>query len=129
MGTNWKTKYLPDVEVRPVSELLEDGSLELSAANGTDIPYKGWMEIEVTLSKDAVAGMSDKPVLVPILVANSDIERLIIGFNVIEELALTNDTSEDCISSGPMVKKLSTALEVGHRTARAVLSVLKKTKA
>lgn len=73
-GTSWKTEYLPDVEVRSVTELLEDGSLELSAANGTDIPYEGWMEIEVTLSKDAVAGMSDKPALVPILVANSDID-------------------------------------------------------
>ncbi len=41
VGTNWKAKYLPDVEVRPVTELLEDGSLEISAANGTDIPYKG----------------------------------------------------------------------------------------
>ncbi|TKS65275.1 Retrovirus-related Pol polyprotein [Collichthys lucidus] len=128
VGNNWKTEYLPDVEVRPVTELLEDGSLELSAANGTDIPYKGWMEIEVTLAKDAVAGMSDKPVLVPILVANSDMERPIIGFNVIEELALTSDTSEDCFLSGHMVKRLSTALEVGHRTARAVLSVLKKQK-
>lgn len=58
--------------MKPVTELLGDGSLELSAANGTDIPYKGWMEIEVTLSKDAVAGMSDNPVLVPILVATSD---------------------------------------------------------
>lgn len=72
--------------------------------------------------------MSNKPVLVPILVANGDIERPIIGFNAIEELALTNDTSEDCVSSGQMVKRLCTALEVGHRTARAVLSVLKKQK-
>ena len=41
VGTNWKRKYLPDVEVRPVTELLENGPLELSVANGTDIPYKG----------------------------------------------------------------------------------------
>ena len=128
VGTNWKRKYLPDVEVRPVAELLEDGPLELSAANGTDIPYKGWMKIEVSLSKNAVAGMSEKPVLVPILVASSDIERPIIGFNVIEELALTSDTNGDGIPSGHMVKRLCSALEVGHRTARAVLSVLKKQK-
>lgn len=82
----------------------------------------------VILSKDAVAGMSDKLVLVPILVANDGMERPIICFNVIEELALTNDTSEDGISSGHMVKRLCTALDVGHRTARAVLSVLKKQK-
>ncbi|XP_037643835.1 uncharacterized protein LOC119498836 [Sebastes umbrosus] len=125
---NWKRKYLPDTEVRPVKELLEEGALELSAANGTDIPYEGWMEIEFTLSKNAVAGMNDKPVLVPILVSSSDMTRPIIGFNVIEELALTNDTGEDCMPSGHMVKRLCSALEVGHKTARAVLSVLKKQK-
>lgn len=128
VGTNWKRKYLPDVKVRPVEELLEEGALELSAANGTDIPYDGWMEVEFTLSKNAVAGMSDKPVVVPILVASSDIERPIIGFNVIEELALTNDTCGDCTPSGQMVEKLCSALEVGRKTARAVLSVLKKQK-
>lgn len=45
VGANWKRKYLPDVEVRPVEELLEEGALDLSAANGTDIPYEGWMGI------------------------------------------------------------------------------------
>ncbi len=72
--------------------------------------------------------MSDKPVLVPILVANDEMEHPIIGFNVIEELALTNDTKEDNIPVGRIVKRLCTALEVGHRTAKAVLSVLKRQK-
>lgn len=84
VGADWKEKYLPDVKVKPVNELLEDQSLELSAANGTNIPYRGWIDIEVTLSKDAVAGMSDKPVMVLVLVADHDMERPIIGFNVIE---------------------------------------------
>lgn len=60
------------------------------------------MEIEVTLSKDAVADMSDKPVVVLVLVASHDIERPVIDFHVIEEPALTNDTHEDCIPSGHM---------------------------
>lgn len=128
VGTNWKKKYLPDIEVRPVKELLEEGVLELLAANGTDIPYEGWMEIEFTLCKDTVAGMSDKPVLVPILVASSNIDRPIIGFNVVEELALMNDPSGDGTRSGDMVKRLCSAMEVGCKTARAVLSVLKKQK-
>jgi len=33
VGMNWKRKYLPDVKVRPVEELLEERALELSAAN------------------------------------------------------------------------------------------------
>ncbi|KAI3363967.1 hypothetical protein L3Q82_001565 [Scortum barcoo] len=75
VGASWKRKYLPDVEVRPVKELLEEEALDLSAANETDIPYEGWMGIEFTLPKNAVSGMSDKPVLVPILIASSDFER------------------------------------------------------
>lgn len=61
-----------------------------------------------------------------VLVASHDSERPIIGFNVIEELALTNDTHDDCIPSGHMVKRLCSVLEVGHKIARAVLYVLKK---
>ncbi len=43
--TEWKKRHLPDAEVRPVRELLEEGELNLTAANGTSIPYEGWMEI------------------------------------------------------------------------------------
>lgn len=84
VGANWKRKYLPDAEARPVEELLEDEALDLSAANGTDIPYEGWIGIEFTLTKDAASGMSDKPVLVPLLISNSDFECPVIKFNVIE---------------------------------------------
>lgn len=126
VGADWKKKHLPDVEVRPVEELLEEGALDLSAANGTAIPYEGWMGIEFTLSKNAVSGMSDKPVLVPILVASEEFARPVIGFNVIEELALANDSPGDSLPPGHMVQRLCSALEVGSKTARAVLSVLKK---
>ncbi|KAK7880554.1 hypothetical protein WMY93_032813 [Mugilogobius chulae] len=126
IGAEWKQNHLPDVAVRPVAELLGEGGLDLSAANGTQIPYQGWIEVEFTLSSNAVAGMSERSVVVPILIASTELERPIIGFNVIEELALTNDNTESCVPAGHMVKKLCSALEVGQKTARAVLSVLKK---
>lgn len=125
VGGSWKRQYLPDVEVRPVEELIKEGVLDLLAAKGTDIPYEGWMGVEFALSKNAVAGMSEKPVLVSILVATGDLERPIIGFNVVEELTLPNNTAGDCAPAGHMVQKLCTALKVGCKTARAVLSVLK----
>lgn len=95
-----------------MEELLEERVLDLSEANGADIPYEGWMGVEFTLSKNTV----------------SDLEHAIIGFNMLEELALGNDTSGDCIPSGHMVQRLCSALEVGCKTASAVLSVLKKQK-
>lgn len=101
--------------------------MALSAANGTDIPYEGYMRVEYTLSKNTVAGMCDEPVLVPILVASSDFERPIIGFNVIEQLALTNDASGGCIPSADMVQRLCSALDVGRKSDKALLSVSKTT--
>lgn len=72
--------------------------------------------------------MNNRPILIPILVAWSDIESPIIGFNVSEELALRNDTCEDYSPSDHMVKRLCPALEVGCKIERTVLSVLKKQK-
>lgn len=84
MGPDQKRKHLPDVKVRPVEELLKEGVLDLSSANGTEIPYKGWIGVNFTLSQKNACGMIDKPVLVSILVANSSLECPIIGFNVIK---------------------------------------------
>lgn len=71
---------------------------------------------------------SDKPVLVPILVASNDFERPIIGFNVIEEVALTHDNTADFTPNGHIVQTLCSVPEVGRKTARAVLAVLKRQK-
>ncbi len=40
MGADWS-----GVELRPVEELLEEGELDLTAADETDIPCEGWMGI------------------------------------------------------------------------------------
>lgn len=40
----WKQRYLPQQEVRPLCELLGDSELDLTAANGEPIPYDGWVE-------------------------------------------------------------------------------------
>lgn len=82
------------------------------------------MGIKFTLFKNAVARMSNRPVQVPILVASDDTGCPIISFNVIEELALRNDMYKDNIPPSHIVNRLYSALEVGHKTARAVLSVL-----
>ena len=44
---------LPSVQVRDISQLLDtQGSISLQAANGTDIPYCGWAEIDLELAAD-----------------------------------------------------------------------------
>ncbi len=46
----WKEKYLPDIEVRPLRDLLGGGNdLEVCAVNGDPIPFDGWTVITVNL--------------------------------------------------------------------------------
>ena len=40
-------KFLVGKEVRPISDLLDEVDLKLCAANGTDIPFLGWISCEV----------------------------------------------------------------------------------
>lgn len=105
-----------------MKELLDEGILDLSAANGTEIPYEGWIGIEFSLPEN-----KDSELLVPILVSPDPLVKPIIGFNVIEEIAQTNVSTDRTLTS-KFVLSLGSALDVGHKKARAVYSVLKKQK-
>ncbi|XP_038123133.1 uncharacterized protein LOC119771336 [Cyprinodon tularosa] len=119
---NWKKEHLPDADVRSVSELLEEGMLDLSAANGTEIPYEGWVGVEFSLTENR-----DSELLVPFLVSSQPIAKPIVGFNVIEELAKSN-ISTDRTLPNKFLHSLGSALDVGHKKAKAVFSVLSKEK-
>ena len=119
---DWKNKHLPDTEIRPVQELLDEGMLDLTAANGTEIPYEGWIGVEFSLSAN-----KDSELLVPLLVTPDPLAKPIIGFNVIKELAQANVSTDRSFTS-KFVHSLGSALDVGHKKARAVYSVLKKQK-
>ena len=57
-------QQLPDLKVRDINELLgTDADLQLTAANGTAIPYKGWVEARFRLNSE-----EEKEVTVPFLV-------------------------------------------------------------
>lgn len=54
-------------------------TIKLQAANGTPIPYSGWVELKVKLESD-----DNHEILVPFLITKQNIGPPIIGFNVIE---------------------------------------------
>ena len=57
---------LPDI-----SELLGMAKLDLKTANGTDLPYKGWVELEFSL----VEGASEQyNIIVPFRVAKDSLD-------------------------------------------------------
>lgn len=80
----WKETNLPEVPLKNVNELIDPNiPLHLEAANGTDMPYVGWLEVPFKLFTN------DSELLIPVLVLKGNQQRCpIIGFNVIEHLVL-----------------------------------------
>lgn len=85
----WKKKYLPHEKLRDVSELLDaPDDLKISAANGQNIPYKGFIEVTFGL---AAEGANPKELVVPMLVMKGgSLSQPILGFNVIEQILKTS---------------------------------------
>ena len=79
---SWLKQCLPGCAIRDIAELLGMDGPELTAANGTDLPYEGWVELTLNLIEDD----SDHTVKVPFLIAKDFLDMPIVGFNVIERL-------------------------------------------
>ena len=82
VSKDWIAKNMPTAEPRQIGELLSDQGLDLKAANGSEIPYKGWIEVPFKL-----ATSGDKHgMAVPFLISTDSLDHPIVGYNVIEEL-------------------------------------------
>ena len=49
---SWLKQCLPGCAIRDIAELLGMDGPELKAANGTDLPYEGWVELTFNLIED-----------------------------------------------------------------------------
>lgn len=89
----WKADYLPYIKLRHITEIVDSNDpLQIEAANGTKMPYVGWVEVKFQLA----AGSEE--FIVPVLVIKGNKQpRPIIGFNVIERIVLNSqeDQSND----------------------------------
>ena len=86
---SWFEEYLPSLKPRNTAELLgEEAGLNLIGANGGPIPFDEWVEVQFQLTSGT---QSSIPLTVPLLVAKGDLEYLIIGYNVIEEVIKSPD--------------------------------------
>ena len=82
VSKDWIAENLPTAESRRMDELLYDKGLDLKAANGTEIPYEGWIEVSFKLAtSDDKHGMS-----VLFLVSKDALDHPIVVYNVIEEI-------------------------------------------
>ena len=75
-------KNLPGTELRTVESLLEVNELDLKTANGTSLPYEGWVEVDYKLiGRDHNYGVK-----IPFLVSKDVLDLPVIGHNVIEKI-------------------------------------------
>jgi len=51
ISRSWFKRCLPCFDIRDMTELLGMDGLDLKAANGTDLPYEGWVEVAFNLMK------------------------------------------------------------------------------
>ena len=100
VSKDWIAENLPTAEPRQIGELLSDQGLDLKAANGSEIPYEGWIEVTFKL-----ATSGDKHgMAVPFLISTDSLDHPIVGYNVIEELVKgsgspTLDSQEETLVS------------------------------
>ena len=74
----------PSLQIKEIRELLgQNDKLNLAAANGTSIPYTGWIDICLTFGNKQ---QKSTEISVPFLVTEADIDYPIVGYNVIVEV-------------------------------------------
>ncbi|KAL9964944.1 hypothetical protein ACROYT_G028661 [Oculina patagonica] len=106
VSRSWLRRCLPGCDIRDIAELLGMDGLDLKAANGTDLPYEGWVELTFNLIENDF----DHTVKVPFLVAKDTLDMPIVGFNVIEEITKQPECGVPVGADGSMVDVLSSSL-------------------
>lgn len=116
---SWKHKYLPQNEVRPLSELIGSQPLDLTAANGGPIPYDGWVELTFNLPGNEDPNLA---IRVPFLVSCASLARPILGFNVIEELILGHESDIEVVAV--IGQLLRGAMQIENEQAETIVDLI-----
>lgn len=87
VGRAWMKKTLPNVQIQPLQSLLFDQPLEILAANGTDVPFEGWADVELQVCSQNYGHVT---IQVPVLISKNVLNSPLLGSNVIAEMIKTN---------------------------------------
>ena len=88
ISKKWLDEHLPDLPLRNIKSLLDDGTeLDLKTANGSYMPYEGFVVVQFKLETSTV----DRTIMAPMLVTHETLDYPIIGYNVIEELVMKEE--------------------------------------
>ena len=112
---------LPGTAVKDISELINVG-LDLTAANGTKIPFIGWADVRVRLPSPTKEGQE---VHVPFLVTVDRLEMPILGYNVIEELVKMDSQEGESPSGFGILSSLKAAfIDGGESQLEALINLI-----
>lgn len=115
VGRAWIEEALPSVKIQPLSSLFPDQPLEISAANGTAVPFDGWAYVDLQICSES-HGQTD--IQVPILISQSCVNCPLLGSNVIAEMIKENKEQVDITAI------LKEAMSVSESTVETLISVL-----
>lgn len=93
----------------------------MRAANGSEIPFEGWVPISFSLCEPKAKEEKSDEILVPVLVSRDIIQRPIIGFNFIEEMFIN---TENQVQPSESVALLRNSLRLGSGKAEALLNLI-----
>lgn len=117
VGKTWVEKFLPNVPIKPIEDLLSDHQLYITAANGCEIPFVGWIEVFFKLKSN---GLGTFAIRVPMLVSDCCNDNPLLGFNVIEELI--RGSSDRPNSTENLTVLLSKAMNVRQSIANNIVN-------
>lgn len=118
VGSAWMRETLPNVPIQPLESLLFDQPLEISAANGTNVPFDGWADVELQVCSENYGHVT---IQVPILISQSCLNCPLLGSNVIAEILKTKKEQRGEADISALLKE---ALSVSDSTVEALVSAL-----
>ncbi len=118
VGRDWLKKTLPEIKIQPLESLQADSELYVTAANGTAVPFDGWVEVLLEISNGKQNNIA---IQVPLLVSQKCTDCTLLGFNVIEEIIRENN---DCANSVNLIDLLSETLQMQKDAAETLVSTV-----
>lgn len=106
---------LPNVKIQPLDALLLDEPLTIAAANGTDVPFDGWAEVELQVCSKNYGNVT---IQVPMLISQNHLSAPLLGSNVIVEIVKEQKEGADISAL------LKEALSISDSTVEALVSAL-----
>lgn len=115
VGRTWMEDALPNVKIQPLDALLLDEPLTIAAANGTDVPFDGWAEVELQVCSKNYGNVT---IQVPMLISQNHLSAPLLGSNVIVEIVKEQKEGAD------ISVLLKEALSISDSTVEALVSAL-----